>query len=277
MAVVVIGGPFVVGHRSCPLSPRSRRALAVHLLAACGDVSPDGPQLRRALMVLFVYLLSGLRVVCDGRERLVTSRRQRAVVAALALTPGRWVTTEQLIDAVWGEHPPDGAQATLQTYVSRLRRLLGEGAIVFGPGGYRLGDRAASDAEEAGRHARRARTCLAEDPEAAVAASHAGIDLWQGKAPADVADEAYFAPAAAGLQERASSPAPGWSRPNGGRSSVRSPAGPGQVRRPRLPGTDPTRRLPDLPAAPCCHAPVGSSGASMTWRSSGTWSVRTGS
>lgn len=52
------------------------------------------------------------------------TRRQRAIVAALAIEDGRPVATETVIARVWGAEPPPGALATLHGYVAGLRRSL---------------------------------------------------------------------------------------------------------------------------------------------------------
>jgi DNA-binding SARP family transcriptional activator len=67
----------------------------------------------------------------------VAGARLRRLLLRLALDPGRVVTTGQLVDAVWDEHPPAGAANALQALVSRLRRLL-PGAVESHPSGYRL-------------------------------------------------------------------------------------------------------------------------------------------
>ncbi|WP_075764463.1 AfsR/SARP family transcriptional regulator [Actinoalloteichus fjordicus] len=67
--------------------------------------------------------------------------KQRCVLATLLLEPGRTRTVEQLIDAVWGEHPPASARKAIQVYVSNLRRALsGRTSVVVEtrPEGYRL-------------------------------------------------------------------------------------------------------------------------------------------
>lgn len=64
--------------------------------------------------------------------------RQRCVLAALAVDAGRVVSVDRLIDRVWGEEPPLRARRTVVNYVSRLRRLLGDDAIVRRSGGYAL-------------------------------------------------------------------------------------------------------------------------------------------
>ncbi len=73
-------------------------------------------------------------------------RKQRAVLAALLLDLDRAVPADRLIDQVWGDDPPARAEASLQAYVSKLRRQLeperpsgsGHAVLVTEPGGYRL-------------------------------------------------------------------------------------------------------------------------------------------
>ncbi|WP_290058341.1 BTAD domain-containing putative transcriptional regulator [Amycolatopsis solani] len=55
------------------------------------------------------------------------SAHRRTVLAALAVNPNRTVSREELIDAVWGEAPPQSAQGSIYTYVSGLRRALEPG------------------------------------------------------------------------------------------------------------------------------------------------------
>jgi DNA-binding SARP family transcriptional activator len=50
--------------------------------------------------------------------------RQRAIVAALALSGGRTVPVDTVISRVWADRPPSGALATLHGYVAALRRAL---------------------------------------------------------------------------------------------------------------------------------------------------------
>ncbi|MFJ5035766.1 AfsR/SARP family transcriptional regulator [Streptomyces sp. NPDC088560] len=71
---------------------------------------------------LYVTLLGPLRITHLGREIDVGSPQQRAVLLALLLAKGRSVTVGQLVAAVWGEDPPNGAISTVRTYISRLRK-----------------------------------------------------------------------------------------------------------------------------------------------------------
>ncbi|GAA3104543.1 BTAD domain-containing putative transcriptional regulator [Streptosporangium carneum] len=59
-----------------------------------------------------------------GRPLDLGARKQRAVLAMLALEPGRVVPLDRLIDELWAGEAPSGATGTLQAYISHLRRVL---------------------------------------------------------------------------------------------------------------------------------------------------------
>ena len=89
-------------------------------------------------------LLGQLEVIGDdGQVVVFAGDKERIVLAALLLGANRVVSTDRLIDALWGERPPHRASNALQVQVSRLRKKLargshGEGALVSEPSGYRL-------------------------------------------------------------------------------------------------------------------------------------------
>jgi SARP family transcriptional regulator, regulator of embCAB operon len=64
----------------------------------------------------------------DGRrvERELRGRQGRVLIAYLAANRRRPVGRGELIDALWGECPPPGADGALRVLLSRLRRVLGE-------------------------------------------------------------------------------------------------------------------------------------------------------
>ncbi|WP_247197936.1 AfsR/SARP family transcriptional regulator, partial [Streptomyces sp. GESEQ-35] len=72
-------------------------------------------------------VLGRVRAWRDGTELDLGSPQQRVVLAALLLRRGRPVTTAELVDAVWGDDPPNAAVSVLRTYVSRLRKVLRPG------------------------------------------------------------------------------------------------------------------------------------------------------
>ncbi|WP_433475855.1 BTAD domain-containing putative transcriptional regulator [Spirillospora sp. CA-142024] len=60
----------------------------------------------------------------DGRELDLGPGKQRAVLTVLLLTPGRAVPTASIVEAVWGDEPPDNGVNVVQKYVAGLRRVL---------------------------------------------------------------------------------------------------------------------------------------------------------
>ena len=87
------------------------------------------------------------------------------MLAILLLHRGEVVSVDRVVDELWGERPPDTATKTVQVYVSRLRKALGDGVLVTRGGGYALevdGDPVDADrferlAERGARGARRRR------------------------------------------------------------------------------------------------------------------------
>ncbi|MFC4033664.1 BTAD domain-containing putative transcriptional regulator [Streptomyces polygonati] len=74
-----------------------------------------------------------------GSEPIGTGApQQRALLAALLLRGGRTATASELLDAVWGENPPNTALAALRSYAFRLRKALGPTALITDSGGYAL-------------------------------------------------------------------------------------------------------------------------------------------
>ncbi|WP_327105030.1 BTAD domain-containing putative transcriptional regulator [Nonomuraea glycinis] len=60
----------------------------------------------------------------DGVRLDPGTRKQRAVLAMLALRPGRAVSLDRLIEELWAGEAPAKVTATLQAYISHLRRVL---------------------------------------------------------------------------------------------------------------------------------------------------------
>lgn len=71
-----------------------------------------------------VTVLGPVGVALDGAVVDLGTPKQRALVAALALSHGRAVSVDAIVDLLWGDTPPAAVSATLQGYVSQLRRVL---------------------------------------------------------------------------------------------------------------------------------------------------------
>jgi DNA-binding SARP family transcriptional activator len=87
-------------------------------------------------------VLGPVRAWRDGVELALGTPQQRATLALLLLNDGKPLMTDEIADAVWGEAIPAQANATIRTYVHRLRRVLRgpeqDDVIAFRNGGYRL-------------------------------------------------------------------------------------------------------------------------------------------
>ncbi|GAA2457585.1 AfsR/SARP family transcriptional regulator [Streptomyces macrosporus] len=83
-------------------------------------------------------VLGPVRAWRDGEAVSVGSPQQRALLAALLLRGGQTATAQELVDALWGEEPPQRALAALRTYASRLRKALGAEALISESGGYAI-------------------------------------------------------------------------------------------------------------------------------------------
>ena len=89
--------------------------------------------------VIEFRVLGSLEVVDqDGRLLALGAPQQRALLAVLVLHRGEAVSSDRLIDEIWGEQPPASANKLVQGYVSSLRKVLGEGLLVTRGHGYLL-------------------------------------------------------------------------------------------------------------------------------------------
>jgi DNA-binding SARP family transcriptional activator/tetratricopeptide (TPR) repeat protein len=148
-------------------------------------------------------VLGPLEVRDDGRTVPVGRGKQRALLALLLLHANEAVSTDRLIDELWGEHPPATAATALQVYVSKLRKTLGAGTIATKAPGYAI----QLDREQLDLH--RFERLLAEGRESLVAGDAArasglleeAIRLWRGDALADLAYEPFAQAAIVRLEE----------------------------------------------------------------------------
>jgi DNA-binding SARP family transcriptional activator len=83
-------------------------------------------------------ILGPREVARDGEPLMLGAVQQRALLAVLVLHRGEVVSTDRLVDELWGERAPAAAAKTVQVYVSQLRKALGAGAIVTQGRAYRL-------------------------------------------------------------------------------------------------------------------------------------------
>ena len=151
-------------------------------------------------------ILGPLEVLRDGTVVDLGHAKQRAVLGVLLLHRGDVVSTERLIDELWGESPPPTATKVVQVYVSRLRKALDDAAAarvctqapgyVFEPG---------PDVVDADRFeslvAEARRTRENDDVAEAAANYREALALWRGRALGDLTFESFAANEAERLNE----------------------------------------------------------------------------
>ena len=138
-------------------------------------------------------ILGPLEVV-DGFDPVaLDAAKQRTLLALLLLHPNEVVSSERVIDELWGDRPPATAGKVVQTYVSQLRRALGAAAITTRAPGYVLEvDTESVDAERFRKLVAVARALgVKGDREHAVARYREGLALWRGPPLSDVAFESF--------------------------------------------------------------------------------------
>ena len=86
-----------------------------------------------------VRLFGELEAVQAGVSVPVRGAKQRALLALLALQRGKPVSSDRLIDHLWGDGEVAKPANALQAQIAQLRRSLGSAAIVTSEGGYALG------------------------------------------------------------------------------------------------------------------------------------------
>ena len=67
------------------------------------------------------FLLGPLEARQRERPLRLGSIKHRMLLAKLLLHPNQVVSTEELIEAVWGEEPPPTVKQSLQNHVAALR------------------------------------------------------------------------------------------------------------------------------------------------------------
>ncbi|HEY4977187.1 MAG TPA: BTAD domain-containing putative transcriptional regulator [Gaiellaceae bacterium] len=144
-------------------------------------------------------VLGPLEILDEGEPIAIGGRKQRMVLAMLLLEAGRVVSSERLIDAIWGEEPPRTATTSLQNSISRLRKQLGPDALITRPPGYQL------NIEPEQLDLARCRRWLDEargaEPVRRGELLRSALELWRGTALDEFAREPFAQAEVASLEE----------------------------------------------------------------------------
>ncbi len=134
-------------------------------------------------------VLGPLAVVEDGRSIPLDRQRMRALLAFLLLHANEPVSSDRLIDEVWGPTPAKTAGASLQNYVSRLRKAIGAELLISQPAGYVL--RVDPERFDLARFERLTAEARGAEPRERAEKLRAALALWRGPALEDLAFEPF--------------------------------------------------------------------------------------
>ena len=149
-------------------------------------------------------ILGPTELSVDGRPVPLGGPKQRALLAFLLLHANEAVSRDRLIDALWGESPPPSASESLDTYIYRLRKLIGHDRLARRGSGYVL------SVEPGELDAGRFELLVTNASQAADAGDCRGaariladaLALWRGPALADVLYQLFASAPARQLEER---------------------------------------------------------------------------
>src|SRR5438477_10811955 len=144
-------------------------------------------------IVLRFGILGPLRAEQNGGELRLGGKKRQALLAVLLLHANEVVPSDQLIDELWGDAPPETAAKIVQNNVSQLRKLFGPDVLLTSGPGYLL--RAEPDQLDATHFERlveAGRNALARgDAQTAAATLREALGLWRGAALADFTYDAF--------------------------------------------------------------------------------------
>ncbi|MBK6017404.1 BTAD domain-containing putative transcriptional regulator [Streptomyces sp. MBT53] len=151
-------------------------------------------------------VLGPVRAWRGDTELALGPPKQRALLALLLTEAGHPVAVHEIVDALWGQDPPDSAVNVVQRHVGALRRLLepelpaGDRSrwLVRGSGGYRL-DVDPDDLDLLRFRALRQRAARDGQPPTATGLLIEALALWRGPAASGIAPEVRSHPAFAAL------------------------------------------------------------------------------
>ncbi|MEW1825618.1 BTAD domain-containing putative transcriptional regulator [Streptomyces sp. NPDC088196] len=151
-------------------------------------------------------VLGPVRAWRGDTELALGPPKQRALLALLLTEAGHPVAVHEIVDALWGQDPPDSAVNVVQRHVGALRRLLepdlpaGDQSrwLVRGSGGYRL-EVEPDDLDLLRFRALRQQAAQADQPPVATGLLIEALALWRGPAASGIAAEVRCHPAFAAL------------------------------------------------------------------------------
>src|SRR4051812_19033307 len=184
--------------KASPVSPPAPRTRPILLTETCFPVAATRIHRSTHSGQVEVRALGPVEVVVDGSPVDLGPPKQRAVFALLLAGADRVVSVDALTERLWAGEPPPRASASLQAYVSNLRRILEPNpapgttatVLVTRAPGYllRTTEMFVDVREFADRVARADARLAADDPAGALSDLDDALALWRGEPYADVRD-----------------------------------------------------------------------------------------
>ena len=156
------------------------------------------------------FRILGPLEVIEGETAIeISGSKVRALLALLLLHPGQVLSTDRLLEGLWGDSPPQTAANTLQTHVSHLRKALsrhrsgenGQVVVTKSPGYLLAVDPATIDVSRFEQLVREGQRALASEPEQAAATLTQALSLWRGPPLVDFTYEPFASAAIGRLEE----------------------------------------------------------------------------
>jgi class 3 adenylate cyclase len=150
---------------------------------------------------VLTFRILGPLEVHDGEQLVPLPRRKhRVLLALLLLRTGETVSTDALVEQLWGDRPPRTAKDALINYVSLLRKALGPEVLLTRDPGYALD--ISAEQTDLGRFERLAAEARAtESPVEQAEKLREALALWRGAPFADLAFEPFAQIETARLEE----------------------------------------------------------------------------
>jgi predicted ATPase/DNA-binding SARP family transcriptional activator len=134
-------------------------------------------------------ILGALEVEGEAGPVALVGHKQRVLLGLLLLHTGEVVSSDRLMDELWGERPPATAATSLRNLVAQLRRRLGAATIVTQAPGYLL--RVEPEQLDRARFERLIAEARGAEPREQVMLLREALALWRGPPLADLSYERF--------------------------------------------------------------------------------------
>jgi DNA-binding SARP family transcriptional activator len=134
-------------------------------------------------------VLGPLEVADESGSLVLGGQKQRALLGLLLIHAGEVLSSDRIVDELWGEQPPRTAMTSLQNFVSQLRKVLPPDVLVTKPPGYLV--RVNPEQLDLGRFERLVAEARRQGAAQRSRLLHEGLALWRGPPLADLAFETF--------------------------------------------------------------------------------------